>query len=356
MRQFRILTLFSLMSMVLWACNSKPKKSPVVNQSMGYVADVNLTTSNETFRYLKKSLASYIGTPQEYLSPEEPFYKINFIGLGAFKASYLEYQSILLIVTDENRKEMEHIAYGIGEKLWDSLTHTPGVSFTQLDEVWAKNQAVYLLYGPSEETIRLYMRDYGQAMRNQMYQAELKNYASRSCKSSHSLAKILNEKYGISMAFPDFAKLDIQADGYYSLNWQDEGSNCNLLIGVWDGEPSDSFASKDSMLSRRIEQGKAHLQMDSLGIYYIGTSKLFPQKHSWYNLNGKAAGKINGWWVIDGQFRGGPYTRYTLWHEASQKWISLEALVYFPTVKNRNDGKNKTRFLRTLETMIHTLK
>jgi hypothetical protein len=349
--------LFFLTSLLIISCNTKPTKSPVVNESVGYAAELNLTTTSETFKYLKSSLASYLATPQEYLSPAEPFYRINYIGVSAFKASYLEYQTIVLIVSEENKKEMAHIAYGIGEEMWDSLTSPGRVSITQLDNVWAKNQSVFLLYGPSQETIRLYLRDYSKEVRELIYKAELKNFAKRVCKKDHALSKLLKEKHDIEMSFPSFTKLDIQEDGYYSVNWQEGKSNCNLLIGVLDGEPGDdSIASKENMLAQRIEQGKKYLQMDTVGIFYIGTSKLFPQQHQWFDINGNKGAKINGWWVIDGQFRGGPYTRYTVWHERSQKWLSLEALVYYPNVKDNNDGKSKTRYLRTLEAIIHTLK
>lgn len=349
-------SLFFLSIIALFSCNTKPEKSAVVNESVGYAAELNLTTTSETFKYLKKSLASYLATPQEYLSPAEPFYRINYIGVNAFKASYLEYQTIVLLVSEENKKEMEHIAYGIGKDNWDSLTRNNAVSFTQLNNVWAKKQAVFLLYGPSNETIRLYLKDYSKEIRSMIYKAEMKNFSARVCKKDHPLSKILSKKHNIDMAFPSFTKLDIQEEGYYSVNWQEGESNCNLLIGILGKDPKDSTASIKNMLNMRIEQGKKYLQMDTLGVFYIGTSKLFPQKHQWYSINQNEGAKINGWWVIDGQFRGGPYTRYTLWHQKSQQWISLEALVYYPTVKNKSDGKSKTRYLRTLEAIIHTLK
>ncbi len=158
------------------------------------------------------------------------------------------------------------------------------------------------------------------------------------------------------MAFPDFMEIDIRQKGYYSANWKEGDANCNILIHILDSAESTSADSKEQMLLQRDKDGRNYLQMDSLGIFYIGTSKMFEQSHSPYQLGKHKGSKINGWWVIDGQFRGGPYTRYTLYHAPSKQWISLEALVYYPPVDNRNDGKSKTRYLRTLESIIHTLK
>ena len=353
LKNIQIFSLFGII-FLLTSCSNSPKPK-IVNNSVGYGAELNITTTIESFKYLKKSLAAYVATPQIYLTPEEPFYRVNYIGVNAFKASYLEYQTILLIVTDKNMSEMEHVAYGIGQDKFDSLTSVNGASFTAINNVWAKNQTVFLLYGNSEETLRLYLKDYSKEIRSAMYKAEINNLASRICESNHPMSKLLKKKHGIEMAFPSFTKVDIKQDSYYSVNWQEGNSNCNLLIGILNPQ-TDSVSSKSQMLATRKSQGKRYLQMDSLGIYYIGTSKKFPQRHQAFEVNGNKGAKINGWWVIDGQFRGGPYTRYTLFHEATGQWISLEALVYFPSVENRNDGKSKTRYLRTLEAIIHTLK
>jgi hypothetical protein len=338
---------------VFQACNNEGNKK-IASTSVGYASELNITTDLETYNYLKEGISLNVASPQDYLSPAEPFYRINFIGIKGFEGSYLEYMLQLFVITDENKSEMKHLSYGIGKKLFDSITSTKQVSFSKVQNVWAKNQSLFFVYGPTKEAVRLYLRDNSETVRTAMYNAEIIDFGNRVGSYSHPFSTLLKNKFNIEMAFPPFMEMDIDKDSFLAANWTEGDGNCNILISVLDSTTDPS--SKESMLAARKIQGKRFLPMDSTGALFLGTSNMITQQHQSYTLNGYKGAKINGWWVIEGQFRGGPYTRYTIYHKPSKQWISVEGLVYYPNLQDKKDGKSKTRYLRTLESIISTLK
>jgi len=344
-----------LLSFAFFGCDNSNDTPVVVNKSLGYAGELNITTDQETYAYLRDGIKFHLATPQDYLTPNEPFFKINFISVNGLKGSYLEYQTQVFIITEANREEMSSLSYGIGGKLFDSLSLIPGVSIHQFDQVWAKNQSIFYIFGSTQEAVRLFLKDKSDSIRSLIYKSELKNFGSRVGTSKHKLSQVLSERFNIDMQFPRFTEVDILKDSFFSLNWQEGDANCNLLIGVL-GSNLKNPIDRESMLALRDEQGKEHLPMDTTGTFYLGTSKLFNHQDTTYAINGFEGAKINGWWVIEGMFRGGPFTRYVVYHKPSKNWLSLEALVYYPNVEKRKDGKSKTRYLRTLEAIIHTLK
>lgn len=347
-----ILGLLSLA--LLPSCSNEHKKPTAASTSVGYASELNITCDLETYTYLKEGISLNIATPQESLSPAEPLYKINFIGIEGYEGSYLEYMLQLFIITDENKSEMKHLSFGVGKKFFDSITSSAGVTITEVNNIWALNQSLFFIYGPTKEAVRLYLRDHAEEIRSKLYHAEIKDFGRRVGSYNHPFSKLLKRKFNIEMAFPKFMEMDIEKDSFLAANWKEGDANCNILISILDS--ANNPDSKDMMLAARKSQGKRFLQMDSFGVFYIGTSKMFPQVHQKYNLNGYTGAKINGWWVIDGQFRGGPYTRYTIYHQPSKQWIGIEGLVYYPNLEDRNDGKSKTRYIRTLESIISTLR
>jgi len=344
------------LSALLLACGSDTKISKPVNNSIGYIGELNITTDFQTYDYLRDALINSVASPQPYLSPSEAFYKLNFIAINSYNGSYPEYQLQLLIVTEENKKELQHLEMMFEDNEFDSLIALPQVSFIQKRDVWVKNQSIFFLIGPSAETIRLYLNQEKETIKTALYNAELKDYAKRACNKKHPLSKILESKYGIGLALPDFFELDIQEDGFYSANWEEGDANCNLLISILPPSTDTALYLKETTLAQRDKDGKKYLPMDSVGIFYLGTSKVFNHFYEPYNLNGYKGSKINGYWVIEGLFRGGPFTRYTVYHPPSGRWIAIEGLVYYPNLEEKQLGKTKTRYMRTLESIIHTLR
>lgn len=345
-----------VLSIVFGGCNNTNNKPTAINQSLGFAGELNITTDLETYKYLRDGFKYHLATPQQYLIPNEPFFRINFISMEGLKGSYLEYQTQLFVITESNKDQMASLGFGIGKDKYDSLSNLPGVSIHQFDNVWAKNQSVFYLFGTTPEAIRLYLKEHSDSIQHIIYNSELKNFGSRVGSNKHPLSQILADRFSIEMAFPKFMEVDIQKDSFFSLNWQEGDANCNILIGILGADIAKPI-NKESMLKLRNAQGKKHLQMDTIGVFYLGTSNLFDHKDTTYSINNHEGFKINGWWVIEGLFRGGPFTRYVLYHEPSKNWISIEGLVYFPNVDVRKDeGKSKSRYLRTLESFIHTLK
>lgn len=356
MRKNTLLYSIVLLTFSFLGCDNSNDRPVAINQSLGFAGELNITTDLETYKYLREGFKYYLATPQAYLIPNEPFFKLNFISIEGLKGSYLEYQTQVYIITESNKQEMASLGFGIGKDKFDSLSALPGVSIHQFNNIWAKNQSVFYVFGTSPEAVRLYLKDHSDSFRNLIYNSELHNFGSRVGSKKHPLSKILAERFNIEMEFPKFTEIDIQKDSFYSLNWQEGDANCNILIGILGSEIEQPI-TKESMLKLRNAQGKEHLQMDSIGVFYLGTSNLFDHKDTTYAIHSHEGFKINGWWVIEGLFRGGPFTRYVVYHEPSKNWISLEGLVYYPNVDVRKDeGKSKSRYLRTLESIIHTLK
>ncbi len=349
-------TLFAIASFaVIFSCNEEERTKPISN-SIGYISEINITSDLETYQYLKTSLQSNLAEPQAYLSPAEPFYRINYIGINNYAGSYPEYQLQFIVITQDNVEELKSINSAFRKNEFDSLVMLPKVTLIKKQDIWAKNQSIFFIFGPSAESIRLYMNENKANIRAQLYASEVVDFINRSGNKNHPLSKILSEKYGIGLSIPDYFDLDIQENDYYSANWEEGDANCNLLIKILPASTDTAPYLKETVIEQREKDGKQYLPMDSTGVLYLGTSKVFPQTYSKFSLNGYNGSKINGWWVIEGLFRGGPYTRYTVFHKPSGRWIALEGLVYYPNLEQSNSGKSKTRYLRTMEAIINSLK
>jgi len=348
------LILIFIFSLFFIQCENEKVSKPTSN-AVGYISEINITTDDETAKYLRDALLNSLAAPQEYLSPAEPFYKLNFIGIDNFAVGYLEYQLQVIIITSENIDQMKHLNKLFEKKTFDSLCNESSVSVVKRKNIWAINQTIFFVFAPNAETVRLYLRDKGSLLKNDIYQTEIKDFIARTGEKNHSLANIIREKHSIYMRIPKFFNLDINKQNYYSAIWEEGDAICNLLINILPDSPVINHGKAEQMLAQRKIDGQKHLQMDTVGLY-IGTSQNFFQDYTPYQINGFKGGKINGWWVIEGMFRGGPYTRYTIYLPKIKKWVALEALVYYPNLENKNQGKTKTRYLRTIESIIHSIK
>ena len=110
---------------------------------------------------------------------------------------------------------------------------------------------------------------------------------------------------------------------------------------------SKNQLTTEGLIEIRNTFTKQYVPGELPGSYMKYSSVIKPSREE-YNLAGKLAIEIRGWWDVAGDFMGGPSVLKAVVDEKKNRIVFAEGFLFFP-------NEDKARSLRELELILNTL-
>ncbi len=81
------------------------------------------------------------------------------------------------------------------------------------------------------------------------------------------------------------------------------------------------------------------------------TSPAIVPIHRTFRLHGRLWVELRGFWDVEGDFMGGPYTNYSTFDAANQRVVTIDFYVYSPDTR-----LSQRNYIRQLEHYLYTVK
>ena len=337
------------------ACKeTKESREALLPESAGQLAELVVITDKQSLDSNYKELIKSVfaqdlkGIP----APSEPQFKVLFTDETFFNGYFQSHQNIFVLVTNDNIEKLKKI---IGEanipKVKEVVNGSDDVLGFNRSNIWAQNQNVFYITGQSKEHIENKLAERKQDLLNlargqEVKMAEKKFFIIRE-KADSFRAKSLNEK-GYGLRKPQSYRVAIDKSDFAWLRKSPSDKEQEFGVLLFDVPyTSKNQLTTEGLIEIRNTFTKQYVPGELPGSYMKYSSVIKPSREE-YNLAGKLAIEIRGWWDVAGDFMGGPSVLKAVVDEKKNRIVFAEGFLFFP-------NEDKARSLRELELILNTL-
>ena len=153
--------------------------------------------------------------------------------------------------------------------------------------------------------------------------------------------------FGIEMSIPSGYKIRSKGENIIWISHEFRLVSQGFIIYT---SPVPDENNEDLPLSDLRDKYVKFVPGPSKGSYMI-TSQHIPIEYDREEINGHPWIAMRGFWDVQGDFMGGPFTNYTTYYEERDEVISIDAYVHSP-----DPNKGKRNYMRELENLVYTVK
>lgn len=325
--------------------------SPVVT-SKGEPGRLVLVTSDQLYHEIDSTLDKVFYEPQPWLAMSEAYFKLSKMDKDAFKRSFMEYQTILFLITKENYEEFKILVPQIASADLEAYFNDESGMPIHINNKYAEPQKIYFLFARDAAEMKEKLLKIQDNLLTTLYNNEVKDFALRlfpnNADTSNAKFKQIKSVLESGVAIPDNFELLKKSGEFY---WYGERfSNEQQGIFCYRVPYSDTAQFNDEYLfNYRDSMMKAQVPGPREGTYMTtSASDVYPRFSEYQTINGLYAKKLRGWWTVQGEFMGGPYVLYAVLSKDNRYIFFFEGFIYAP-------NKSKSKNLRTLEALGYTI-
>ena len=213
-------------------------------------------------------------------------------------------------------------------------------------DVWAAPQCIVQINAKNSEDAVQVIKDNGKQIVNAIEQAERNRVIANSIRYEEgSIALQVKEVFGGSPHFPMGYKLRKITDDFAWIANDKQSCMQDILIYKYPVLDNNPFAL-ESIIQHRNEA----LQTNVPGMFdgtYMTTSTYFPPYLEYTRYRGREFAETHGYWEVENDYMGGPFTSHTFYSTDGFDIIVAEAFVYAPKY-------DKRQYLRQVESILYS--
>lgn len=338
-----------LFSVLLVSCFNTDSK---IVTSKGEPGRLVLVAPDQLYNELDSIIDDVFYEPQPWLAMSESYFKLSKMNKDAFKRSFMEYQTILFLVTKENFADFKVFIPNIAPEEIDRLFADENGMPIMVNNQYASPQKIYFLFAKDIAYMGKKLTKLRDNLLTTLHNNEVQDYKNRLFLNGQDTAnakfKQIKKELGTGLAITDNFELLKKSGKFF---WFGERySNEQLGIFCYRVPYADTSQFNDDYLFKyRDSMMKAQVPGPREGTYMTTSAQdIYPRFSEYLTINGLYAKKLRGWWTVQGEFMGGPYVLYAVLSKDNQYIFFYEGFIYAP-------NKSKSKNLRILEALGYSI-
>jgi len=319
-----------LMTLTVVGCKNDTTIKPNMTGSMGEVMLVmneNVRTS-EGGQYLNNMFRQEMqGLPQV-----EPLFKVSTISPTALSGHLKLFRNLLIVTVSSD-------------------VQTEGVKFFDVNNVWAKDQALMSIEAKNLESFKNLVENFEIRILGFFLSAERNRSLTYYTKNSNAgLMDQIRNTWGFSMVIPSSYKANKPKSGI-NFNWyslETASTSEAVMIYAFDYIGEGSF-SKEYLLYKRDSVLKANIP-GSFDNSYMATETDYPITYKTLTVNGHRTVELRGLWKVVGDMMGGPFIMFAHFDEANNRVVVTDGYVFYP------EKPEKRNYVVKVESLLYSVK
>lgn len=229
------------------------------------------------------------------------------------------------------------------------LLTTGPESIKFVEEQHAKDQLLIYLSAPNQKQLARLVNRHQEEMREQLKTLERKRLRQRFRPALRDAGAISDvyAKHQVKLVLPKDYELDIEKEDFL-LYWKKTNlSDFGIMVHFRPLPQGDMILGnriipiRDSLTQRYVKGARE-------GSYMVVEDLIAP-KIKTLSIEDQFAMEARGLWRTEGDIMGGPFVSYTIFDEKHQQIIYLDAFIYGPQEKKRNNLFEMEALLRSVE-------
>lgn len=323
---------FILIGFLFFACNYEQAEKP---SATGKAGELLVVIDNKHFQDVAgKAIRDVFQANIPMELSREPFYDVVQITTENFSKLFESHRHIFIADINPNYNEP---------------------SIEKSNNHWSRPQLVIRVKAPSQESFAKIMANRGDSFVQDFIKTEFDRYIAAYRRMLNADAiKVVEDKFGFSLAIPDGYFVAIQGENFVWL--RQTGSRTDMELGVLIAtseysDPSIDFAP-ETIKNRRDEITQKYIHGVTEGSYMTTYSQethpevQFDVKE--VDFNGFYAVEARSLWKMEKEFSGGPFVNITMVDPNTNKLVMLDGWVFYP-------NKDKRDFMRQVEALIRSI-
>ncbi|MCQ2153807.1 MAG: DUF4837 family protein [Bacteroidales bacterium] len=317
-------TLFLLLIATLCGCRVHSSALPGVSGKAGEV--IVVIGKDDWEGKLGTDVRATLARNCPWLPTKEALYSLVNIAPGAFADLFKIHRNIVFFDIDPQTRET-------------------GV-FARKD-IWASPQCVIQISAPDSATADSLFKGESQNIVNAIEQAERDRVVHNSILyENYELAPVVKEVYGGSPHFPTGYKLKKKAENFIWIADERQYTIQGIFVYSYPAAGDSLDLNPRTILAHRDAALKDNVPGMFDGSYMITGRYPSPQTE-YLKYRGRALAQTRGWWEVENDFMGGPFTSHAFYSRDGKNIIVAEAFVYAPKF-------DKRQYLRQVESILYS--
>ncbi|MDR3287650.1 MAG: DUF4837 family protein [Prevotellaceae bacterium] len=217
-------------------------------------------------------------------------------------------------------------------------------------DAYSSPQTVLYVVGADENQIVEALQKRANKITDIFEQAELERIKKGLKKVENSkLRKLVEDKYGYSMSFPQDYDLFGDKNEFMWLGLRTTKGTEGVFIYTYPYKDKAQL-TPDSLIAKRNQVLQQYVLLDKepQGSAYMTTTTYIEPSYNTLTINDDFFARIRGLWEVKNDFMGGPFVSYTTINKEKNMIITFDGFVYAPS-------RTKRDLLRHIEGIILTV-
>lgn len=306
----RILALVMIASCLAGCRHSKPLLSDI----SGKAGEVVVVLDEEGWNgELGNEVRNTLGADCPYFVIPEPMYSIIHVSPASFTNLFNVHRNIVFFEKDSTRAK---------------------ASFDICKDVWAQPQFVARITAKDNEGALEAFRKNSHTLIQNLEQAERNRVISAAVKyGQKDIAPSLEKVFGGSIAVPSGYSLRKITDDFAWIELSRETSTQAVFIYKY---PADENPFElENIIRHRDEMMKTNVPGPRDSSYVFTSTGIMEPTVEYLKYQGREFAQTRGWWEVEGDFMGGPFTSESFYSPDGREIICTEAFLYHPKDEKR---------------------
>lgn len=222
-------------------------------------------------------------------------------------------------------------------------------SIKYVEEQHAKKQLLIYLSASSQKAMGRLVNAHQEEMRARIKAAERERLLRRfepALRETNEISPVY-AKHKVRLRLPKDYQLDIEKKDFL-LYWKKTQLSDFGIMVHFRPLPEGDLILGDRIIPLRDSLTRQYVKGAREGSYMVIEDLIAPRINT-LSLEGQFAMEARGLWRTEGDIMGGPFVSYTLFDEKHQQIIYLDAFIYGPQEKKRNNLFEMETLLRSIE-------
>ncbi len=272
------------------------------------------------------TLRSILWEPFPMVNTYEPYY-------ATFQAPENRFVNLL-------RKYRNILMYRVG-------TQYDKPSLTAEYDKWAEPQIVVSLTAPDDSTALAYLdvAENREALLKIFDIAEMDRFIYQAKRlDDHNITDVVRERFGLEISIPMGYKIAADQPDFMWIRYEPPLVSQGIIIYKYPFTNRYAFAAP-YLLEKRNEF-VARVPGPEEGSYMTTSDVIMPEAVP-VEIDGRVWFRLQGFWDVEGDFMGGPFTAYSTVDATTREVITIDTYVFSPRYDKRH-------YVRQLQAMVQT--
>lgn len=219
--------------------------------------------------------------------------------------------------------------------------------FTYVEEEYAKDQLIIYLSAPTNELMTELIKSKHSEIQEKIKSMERARLLQKLKPALRKSASSVYKKHHTELLLPLDYELDVEEENTLVYWKKTNTSDYGLIVNFRPYPHNQSIMGQD-IIPIRDSLTQKHIMGSREGSYMITETLIQPQITS-IDLADNFTLEARGFWRTEGDLMGGPFISYTIYDEDNNQVIYLDAFIYGPDRKKRNDLLEMEALLRSIK-------